>query len=144
MKRNLALIGAAVATALLLPGNALGAVRITKVFYDSPGSDSGTQQSLNAEYIKLTNNGNHSVTMTGWTIRDTSHHVYTLDSFHLGEGRSVILHTGHGNDGHRHKYWDMGNYVWNNDGDTATVKKDNGHKIDSCHWDGGSPGWTNC
>jgi hypothetical protein len=142
MRRALILTG--LTLLLSLPAAANAAVRITKIYYDSPGSDTGSNSSLNAEYITLTNNGNRSVNMTGWTIRDTSHHVYTFDSFRLGKGNTVTLHTGHGDDGRRNKYWDMGNYVWNNDGDTATLKNDRGRKKDSCHYPGGSPGWTNC
>ena len=144
MRRALVL-AAAFALVFALSATANAAIRITKIRYDPPGVDTGSNPSLKAEYIKLTNKGSHSVNLLGWKVFDTFFPApYTFGTFNLGAGKSVFIHTGHGKDTHRHKYWDLNEYVWDNDGDTATLKDYQGHKKDSCHYSGGPPGWTNC
>jgi hypothetical protein len=124
------------AVVLVLPANALAAVRITKVQYDSPGSDTGSKSSLNAEWVKIKNKGSKGVSLSGWTLRDTAGHVYSFGSFKLKAGRTVTVHTGKGSNGSKHRYWGSGAYIWNNDGDTAKLKK--GTKLkDKCKWAGG-------
>jgi hypothetical protein len=124
------------AVVLVLPANALAAVRITKVQYDSPGSDTGSKSSLNAEWVKIKNKGSKAVSLSGWTLRDTAGHVYSFGSFKLKAGRTVTVHTGKGSNGSKHRYWGSGAYIWNNDGDTAKLKK--GTKLkDKCKWAGG-------
>jgi hypothetical protein len=124
------------AVVLVLPANALAAVRITKVQYDSPGSNTGSKSSLNAEWVKIKNKGSKAVSLSGWTLRDTAGHVYSFGSFKLKAGRTVTVHTGKGSNGSKHRYWGSGAYIWNNDGDTAKLKK--GTKLkDKCKWAGG-------
>jgi hypothetical protein len=48
---------------LVLPSTALAAVKITEIFYNSPGSDTGSNKSLNAEWVKIHNSGSHAVRM---------------------------------------------------------------------------------
>lgn len=102
------------------------AIRITKIQYDPPGTDTGSNSHLNKEFVVLKNTGSSAVTLTDWTLRDTSSHVYRFDTFRLGAGNSVTIHTGRGNDDRNDLYWDLA-YIWNNDGDTATLKDGNGH-----------------
>ncbi|WP_443056855.1 lamin tail domain-containing protein [Streptomyces sp. MT206] len=80
-------VGAAItaATALLLPGqaHAAGALRISKIWYDSPGSDTGTNASLNGEWVQITNSTGTAVSLKGWTLTDASRHAYTFPAFTL-------------------------------------------------------------
>src|SRR3954454_18580098 len=84
----------AVATAVLptlLPltagqAEASSPVRISRVQYDSPGSDTGSNSSLDQEWVRITNTGTTKRVLTGWTLRDTSRHVYRFPSFTLGPG----------------------------------------------------------
>ncbi|MEU4164791.1 lamin tail domain-containing protein [Actinoplanes sp. NPDC026670] len=110
-------------------------VRFTKLYYNSPGTDTRTNASLNAEYVQVTNRGTTTVTLTGWTIRDKSGHTYKLSGT-LPAGHSRIVHTGRGTDGrpNGHRYWQSGNYVWNNTGDTATLRTDKGATVHTCTW----------
>src|SRR5437763_8418702 len=50
-------------------------VRITKIYYNSPGPDTGSNTSLNAEYVRIHNRSNRTVTLTHWTLRDRAGHV---------------------------------------------------------------------
>jgi hypothetical protein len=59
------------------------AFRIVKVQYDSPGSDSGSNSSLNAEWVKIKNNGSKGKTLDGWSLRDKAGHVYHFGNFKL-------------------------------------------------------------
>jgi hypothetical protein len=119
-------------------------VRFTKVHYNSPGTDTRSNASLNAEYAQITNKGKSTVTLTGWTIRDKSGHTYRL-SGSLPAGHSRIVHTGRGTDGrpNGHRYWQSGNYIWNNTGDTATLRTGKNAVAHTCTW-GSTGSYTLC
>src|SRR3954471_15031358 len=137
-------VGAALAVAVLpSTADAASAVRLGTVQYDSPGSDTGSNLSLNAEWVTITNHAATKRTLTGWTLRDGQSHVYRFPAFTLAAGASVRVHTGNGADGAQNLYWANSNYVWNNTGDKATLKNKAGTTIDTCSWGDGS-GSTYC
>jgi hypothetical protein len=128
---------ALVISVLALPAQALAAIKIHKIYFDSPGADNGGNASLNAEYIVIKNTGSTRVGIGGWTIRDLSNHVYRFPAgFRVAAGTKVTLHTGSGTNTLHHRYWRQDNYVWNNDGDTAKLKRANGTLADSCSYTG--------
>jgi hypothetical protein len=114
-----------------------------KIRYDSPGTDRGSKTSLNAEYVVIKNTGTTTRSLTGWTVRDKAHHVYTFPSFKLKPGKSVKLHSGKGSNTSSNLYWDRGWYVWNNDGDKAILRSSSGTLTDTCTW-GDGIGYKNC
>ncbi|GAA3350601.1 hypothetical protein GCM10020358_77170 [Amorphoplanes nipponensis] len=120
------------------PAPKAGDVQFTKIVYNSPGADTGSNTSLNAEYARLTNRTGKTINLRGWTIRDAAGHVYTVSTDHrLGAGKTVYLHTGKGTNGRPdsgHRYWNRTGYVWNNSGDTAYLRSPAGKSIDSCRW----------
>jgi Lamin Tail Domain len=148
------LLSAAVSVAALVGGvltvatpaeAATPRVEITKVYYDSPGKDTGSNTSLNNEWVRLTSRRTFTVNLKGWTIRDLAGHVYTFRSdFRLGPGERVWIHTGTGTNTATDRYWNRGWYVWNNSGDRATLRNADGNVVDRCSWDGGRPGYTYC
>src|SRR3954470_17566405 len=86
-------VAASVLTAV--QANAAGTVYIYKVYFDSPGSDTGSNSSLNAEYVVIRNGDNASHSISGWTVRDRAGHRYTFpDGFRLSAGKQAIIHTG--------------------------------------------------
>jgi hypothetical protein len=97
-------------------------VVVQEIFYNSPGPDRGGNASLNAEWVKLRNRTGHAVSLAGWTLRDLSHHVYEFGSYTLPAHGTVRIHTGSGSDSVRNLFQDRGWYVWNNDGDRATLE----------------------
>ncbi|MEW6223210.1 MAG: lamin tail domain-containing protein [Chloroflexota bacterium] len=111
-------------------------IQIYRIYFDSPGADSGSNSSLNAEWIQLRNRCSSAKSLTGWTVRDTSSHIYRFGSFSLGAGASVRLHTGKGTNTAGHRYWASRYYIWNNNGDRATVKNAAGTVIDRCSFSG--------
>jgi hypothetical protein len=133
----MAILRSATALALALgliatPMAAQAAVKIKEIYFDPPGSD--TRSKLNQEFVVLANNGRRAVRMTGWTLRDTASHVYRFDTFRLRPGKKVRVHTGSGRDDRNDVYWRSGSYIWNNDGDKATLKRSNGTRVDRCRY----------
>lgn len=130
-------LAAAIVVALTLAPASFGAIRITKIYFDSPGADTGSNSSLNAEWIAIRNTGTTGRQLLGWRIRDAAGHVYHFGSFKLPAKTTVKLHTGSGFDSFpNHVYWEQGNYVWNNDGDTAKLKNKAGTVVDKCSYSG--------
>jgi hypothetical protein len=74
MRIRALLIACLVAASSLLvavPAQAAPAtVYIYKVYFDSPGSDRGSNSSLNAEYVVIRNGDNVAHSISGWTVRD--------------------------------------------------------------------------
>ena len=142
------LTSAAVASAVLLtlgstPADAAGPVRLGRIQYDSPGTDTRSNRSLNAESVTIVNRGRQARVLTGWTLRDTAGHVFRFPRFTLRPGRSVQVHTGRGRNDGNDLFWRMGNYVWNNTGDRATLRTARGKVVDRCRW-GDGPGVKVC
>ena len=138
-------IGAAVAVA----GPAEAAtptLRFHGAQYDSPGSDTRSNASLDNEWVSLVNSGSKSVNLNHYTIRDTSNHVYTFGNVTIaGNGGRLWLHTGKGTNTTTNRYWGSGNYIWNNTGDTAYLRNASGTAVDSCSWNEKSGRtWVGC
>jgi endonuclease YncB( thermonuclease family) len=77
---------------------------------------------LNDEYVDLTNDGSTLLELSGWTLEDEAGYTYAFpDSFTLGAVDTVRVHTGDGTDTATDLYWGRGTGVWNDDGDTAYV-----------------------
>ncbi|MET7648962.1 lamin tail domain-containing protein [Streptomyces sp. NPDC005426] len=108
------------------------AVVLGKIQYNSPGHDDGSNRSLNAEWVTVTNTSRHAVNLRGWTLRDESHRTYRFD-LRLPGRSSVRVHTGVGRDTRTDVYQDLRRYVWDNS-DTATLRDEHGQKVDSKSW----------
>lgn len=122
------------AGALHAPAEAAPVVRFVKAYVNSPGSDTRSNASLNAEWIRVKNFGATRRTLTGWVIRDAQGKAYKFPSFVLPAGGTVTLHTGRGTNSRTDLYWGQDNYVWNNSGDTAGLRNASGTLIDRCSW----------
>jgi hypothetical protein len=123
---------------------AQAAIQFGLIQYNSPGTDTGSNASLNAEYAKITNTGSAGVALTNWTVRDAQGHVYKFGTYKLCGGCAVTLHTGHGTNTYANRYWNFSNYIWNNTGDRATLKNAVGTTKDTCSWGSSGPGYIRC
>src|SRR3954447_13783307 len=135
LKRIATFVAFGLAT-LVLAATASAGIRITQINFDSPGADTGSNSSLNAEWVRLKNTGSSGKVISGWTVRDTSNHVYKFGMFKLGAGKSVTIHTGKGSNTASNRYWRSDEYIWNNDGDRAKLKSKAGNVIDTCSYSG--------
>ncbi|BCJ42772.1 hypothetical protein GCM10010168_04870 [Actinoplanes ianthinogenes] len=126
------------------PGTpAAGSVRFTRIQYNAPGRDRRTNASIDGEYFRLTGKTSKTVALTGWTVRDRAGNTYTFGSYSLGAGKSVTVRTGKGTNSTSTRYWGKTYHVWNNGGDSATLRA-GGTTIDSCSWSSAGKGYTTC
>ncbi|MFC5799862.1 lamin tail domain-containing protein [Streptomyces formicae] len=130
--------------ALPAPAQAAGSVHLYRIYYDSPGSDRGANSSLNAEYVQVRNTTGAAVNLKGWTLTDASNHKYVFPSFTLGKGKTVTVRTGKGTNSSTTRYQGRSWYVWNNDKDTATLKRSNGSRVDTCSYNSTRYDYKNC
>ncbi|MEU6622010.1 lamin tail domain-containing protein [Streptomyces litmocidini] len=111
-------------------------VEISAVQADSPGRDTRSNRSLNAEWVEITNTSRHSVDLDGWTLKDEDGHRYRFEDFRLAGRATVRIHTGEGRDSSTDLYQDRRDYVWDNHSDTATLRDDRGRIVDTESWGG--------
>ena len=118
-------------------------IQLGKIQYNSPGTDTGSNASLNAEYVVIKNLGATTRTLTGYTLRDAQNHVYKFGTVKLGAHKTVTVHTGKGTNTAANRYWGSRAYIWNNTGDKATLRAANGTLLDTCSW-GSTGSYKNC
>lgn len=108
-------------------------LRLVQIVYNPPGDD------VAGEQVSLRNAGADAVALDGWTIHDgaTTPNTYTFPAFSLASGAAVTVWVKAGTDSAMDLYWGRASAVWNNDGDTATVKDGLGCVVDTCSYAGG-------
>ena len=114
--------------------SAASAVQIYFVYYNSPGADTGSNTSLNAEYVTLKNVSSSNRSITGWRLRDKTGYTYKFPTFTLKAGATVKVRTGKGTASSYNRYYNYTRYIWNNSGDTAYLKNASGTTVDTCSW----------
>jgi micrococcal nuclease len=92
---------------------------VVRVNADAAGPDG---ENLNDEYVVFEDAGEEPLALDGWTVTDEADHGYTFAGGTLAPGERVRLHTGSGTDGDGDRYWGESSPVWNNGGDTVTVR----------------------
>ncbi|WP_367176697.1 lamin tail domain-containing protein [Haloarcula rubripromontorii] len=103
-----------------------GGLAIAEIHSDAAGNDN---ENLNDEYLTLTNTGDEPLDLSGWTVSDAVGHRYTFASLTLVPNGSVTLYTGRGIDSGTERYWGRNGAVWNNDGDTVSVRNASGETV---------------
>jgi Lamin Tail Domain len=119
-------------------------VQINKIYYNSPGPDTGSNSSLNHEWVRLYNTSGSNISLKGWTLHDAAGHTFTFPGYTLRAHSQVKVRTGRGSNNQDSLYWGRSWYIWNNTGDTATLSDSSGGKVDSCRYNGTSAGYTHC
>lgn len=109
-------------------------VTIHEIFYNSPGADHGSNASLDAEWVDLHNSSASPVTLTRWTLRDAANHVYTFGTYRLGPHADVKIHTGRGANNQANLHWKQSWYIWNNNGDKATLENAGRGVMSACSY----------
>ncbi|WP_230209041.1 lamin tail domain-containing protein [Nostocoides sp. HKS02] len=133
--------------AVAAPGSAdatTPAVKISFVRYDSPGPDTGTNASLNSEYVVIKNTTTTARSLTGWTLRDRTGYTYRFPTFTLRAGATVAVRTGKGTATATNRYYNHSWYIWNNTGDTAYLRNSAGTLVHSCAWTSVGVGYRYC
>lgn len=128
---TLGLLGAAPAASATAPPVRFGLALFNPAGNDLPISNA----KLNAEYVTVVNASRATQQLTGWAIKDSYGHRYVFPAFSLKPGKSVRLRTGQGRNTVTDVYWGQTEaYIWNNDGDTATLLNAKGRAADTCSW----------
>jgi Lamin Tail Domain len=136
------------AAAVMLPASAAtDVIEFSTIQYDPPGKDNPSNVRLNGEYVTITNSGSAVADLDGWTLQDAAGQVFTFPRHLVYPGGTVYVHTGRGLNGRpdaAHLYWKSGRYIWDNDGDTATLRSASGRVYDSCTWARAGTGMISC
>jgi hypothetical protein len=122
-------------TAVLAPLTADAAITavLSGIQYDPPGTDVRTNAQLNNEFITVRNISTRPINLSGFRILDVANHVFVFPRGYVLPGRStVIVRTGKNRNRALTLYWNSGNYIWNNTGDTARFQTSAGKTIDTC------------
>jgi competence protein ComEC len=108
-------------------GNA-SSLSISATQFDAPGDD---RQNLNGEWVRLTNTGNDTVLIAGWTLSDKGQStLYTFPAIYLVPGESVTVFSGTGTLNHTALFMGKTDPIWSNRGDIAILKDGRGTIID--------------
>ena len=95
-------------------------VRIAGINFNPPGRD------LEGEYVEIANDTANAVGMESWTLRDAKNHVFTFPDFELPAGSSAKVWTKAGVNDAANLFWGRRAAVWNNKGDKAVLRDENG------------------
>ena len=147
MLRSAMAVVASTASVLALtagPAEATPVIKVAQVYYNSPGTDTRSNYSLNGEYVVLKNTTSTARYLTGWTVTDASSHVYKFGTYKLGAYASVRVHTGSGTNTATNRYQGRAAYVWNNDTDTAYLRNPAGTLIHKCYYNNALVAYHNC
>ena len=106
------------------PLKTTGNIVIVTIHYDGTGSSEPD------EYVEIRNDDTKSIQLNNWTLSDTASHVFTFPSFVMEPGKVCRVYTNE-----YHPEWcgfsyGSGSAIWNNGGDTATLRDGNGTLID--------------
>ncbi len=108
-------------------GNA-SSIYISATQFDAPGDD---RLNLNGEWVKVTNKGNDTVLIAGWTLSDKDQNtLYTFPAILLLPAESVTVFSGSGTMNSTSLFMGKAEPVWGNNGDIAFLKDGRGTIID--------------
>jgi phosphatidylserine/phosphatidylglycerophosphate/cardiolipin synthase-like enzyme len=74
------------------------------------------------EYVLIRNVGAGALDMGGWKLSDLANNTYTFPAFTLAAGAELKVWVKSGTDDAANLYWNRASAVWNNGGDTATLR----------------------
>jgi micrococcal nuclease len=112
--------------AAMVQGAAESGVAITAANFEAASPE---KENLNGEWVEISNLGTSDVSLAGWSLEDGQNHTYSFPEINLAAGASVKVHSGSGTDTAKDLFWNRSSAVWNNDGDTATLKDAAGNVV---------------
>ncbi|WP_212988666.1 lamin tail domain-containing protein [Actinoplanes auranticolor] len=121
--------------------------------FDSPSNpDTNANSSVNGEFVRIYNNSTFSARLDRFTIKDAAGYTFTFPAHVIGAKKTVYVHTGKGTNGRKpdgtrdsaRLYQQRGWHIWNNTGDTATLRSSSGRVYDTCRWTSRGTGKTTC
>lgn len=115
-----------------------GPLKITSLNFNAPGDD---RFNLNGEYVRIASVADEVIDVRGYVLSDAYGHRYAFPALSLKPGYSVLLVSGRGVDVTDPRrqftlYWQSDSPIWNNDGDTATLRAPDGSSVDRFRYRG--------
>ena len=120
----------------------LSRIIIEHINHNPQGRDASNK--LNEAFVVLENAGTEKISLAGWTLTDETatgarRHIYKFpQTVSLSSREKAYVHTGPGEDSFEEGkpskwilHWGRHAFVWNNEGDTATLFDAGGNKVDS-------------
>jgi len=96
-----------------------GGVEIIGIFYD------GAEEGEADEHVEIKNTGEVAQNLENWTLSDEANHTYIFPFHDLELGESIKIYTNMGTFS-----YGSGTAIWNNTGDTAYLKDNDGNLVD--------------
>ena len=94
-------------------------IEILEFNYDPPENECNTDE----EFVEFRNKCSNSCNLDGWKVSDASSKTYTFTGFALDGSGRIKLYSGQGTSDSSKVYWgNARRCIWNNDGDTLTIK----------------------
>jgi competence protein ComEC len=119
-------------TATSAPPAGTGDIQITEILFDG-----AVPRSEADEYVEIKNFDNKVVQLKGWKLQDKDqNHTYTFPLYGMKPGETCRVYTNQNHPEWCGFNWRNGSAIWNNDGDTATLKDSSGKVIDTCSYTG--------
>jgi hypothetical protein len=116
-----------------LPASAAITVVLSGIQYDPPGTDYLTNAQINQEFFTVRNISTRPINLSGFRVLDAANHLFVFPRGYVLPGRTtVIVRTGKNRSRALTLYWNQGNYIWNNTGDTARFQTPAGKTFDTC------------
>ncbi|WP_405071238.1 lamin tail domain-containing protein [Kribbella sp. NBC_01510] len=73
------------------------------------------------------------INLSGFRVLDVANHVFVFPRGYVLAGQTTaIVRTGKNRNRAQTLYWNQGNYIWNNTGDTARFQTPAGKTFDTC------------
>lgn len=135
------------ALVVMTPAAGAPALGLVTIAFDPPGEDRKPEpnRDLNKEFVVIGNSSSRTRSIGGWRVHDRGRRFVFLFSreSRLGPGDRVVLHTGRGKSvvavrcngacvATHHLFMGLARYVWDNGGDTATLRDETGRIIEQC------------
>ncbi|WP_123620911.1 lamin tail domain-containing protein [Halorubrum sp. CSM-61] len=90
----------------------------------------GLGDDVEDEYVTFRNTGEEALDLSGWVVENEAGERFAFpDGFTLDAGQSVTLHSGRGSDTETDVHWGAASGVWDDDGDTITVRTADGREV---------------
>lgn len=103
-----------------------GPVRIASIVARPPDGAAD----VNGETVTVRNDGLATADLTRWTLADSSgKNVFTFPAYSLAPGGVVVIHSGRGSPSGTDLYWGKTVGIWNDRGETATLRDASGAVI---------------
>jgi hypothetical protein len=97
---------------------------------DEIHEERGLGNDVEDESVTFRNTGDEPLDLSGWIVeKDSGQRFVFPDGWSLEAGRNVTVHSGRGSDTETDVHWGATSAVWDDDGDTITVRTPDGRTV---------------